>query len=219
MATLLRERIFSGDLQPAMWLRETGLAAELGISRNTLREALRLLDAEGLIEQQLYRGAIVRTMTVEDVRDIYRVRRALEVRAVEESVAAPASAFDALREVSSAADAAAARQAWKEVGTAGMRFHQGIVALLGSPKIDNFFRVTLAQLRLAFPSAGDEAGFQMPWMPRSRDLCHLICSGQRAQAITALQLYLAESERVVIDLVRAGEVERRARWKTARGSQ
>src|SRR5215469_2467515 len=76
-AATLRERIFIGDLPPATPLRETSIAAELGISRNTLREALRQLAAEGLIEQQLYKGAVVRTMTVEDVRDVYRVRRAL----------------------------------------------------------------------------------------------------------------------------------------------
>lgn len=210
-AAALRERILSGDLPPAMRLREASLAAELGVSRNTLREALRLLDAEGLIEQQLYRGAVVRTMTVEDVRDIYRVRRALEVRAVQESVAAPESAFEALRQVSSTADAAAMREAWQEVGTAGMRFHQGIVALLGSPKIDDFFRVVLAQLRLAFFSASDQGRFQMPWIPRTRELCHLICAGQRAQAVTSLELYLAESERVVVDLVRSGKVEPSAR--------
>ena len=55
-----------------------------------------------------------------------------------------------------------------KVGTASLRFHQALVALLGSHRIDAFFRVTIAQLRLAFAVMTDEAEFQAPWVARDR---------------------------------------------------
>jgi DNA-binding GntR family transcriptional regulator len=58
--------------------------AELGVSRNTLREAMRLLAADGLVEVARYRGAVVKTTTAK-VRDIYLVRCTLHLRAVEDS--------------------------------------------------------------------------------------------------------------------------------------
>jgi DNA-binding GntR family transcriptional regulator len=204
-ATALRNRIVSGDLTPGTPLREASLATELDVSRNTLREALRRLAAEGLIEQQLYKGAVVRTLSIDEVRDIYTVRRALQLRAIEESAIAPRAAFDTLETALAACEAAAARRDWQGVGTLGLRFQQAIVALLGSRKLDEFFGVVVAQLRLAFSETGDEARFEERWLERTRKICDLICSGDRAQAVLAFGQYLADSEREVLDLVRRNQ--------------
>jgi DNA-binding GntR family transcriptional regulator len=211
VATVLRNRIVAGDLTPGTPLREASLATELDVSRNTLREALRRLAAEGLIEQQLYKGAVVRTLSIDEVRDIYTVRRALQLRAIEESAVAPRAAFDALEATLAACEAAAARRDWQGVGTLGLRFHQAIVALLGSRKLDEFFGVVVAQLRLAFSETGDEARFEERWLERTREICDLICSGDRARAVLAFGQYLADSEREVLDLVRRNQHAPRAR--------
>src|SRR5262245_65727869 len=75
VADTLRERITSGDLPSGTALREESTAANLKVSRNTLREGIRLLVAEGLLVQKLHKGATVRTITIEEVQDIYVVRR------------------------------------------------------------------------------------------------------------------------------------------------
>src|SRR5690242_2408542 len=75
VADTLRERIASGDLTPGTALREELTAANLRVSRNTLREGIRLLVAEGLLVQKLHKGATVRALTIEEVQDIYIVRR------------------------------------------------------------------------------------------------------------------------------------------------
>lgn len=80
---------------------------------------------------------------------------------------------------------------------------QAVVALLGSPRLDAFFRITGAQLRLAFAVMGDDAAFQAPWVTRDRKICDLIRGGRRQEAKGALRLYLDESERLVLDAVRA----------------
>ena len=63
---ILRERIRSGELPPGTRLRQEKLAEDLGISRTPLREALRLLAADGLVELQLNRGAVVSTLSHAD---------------------------------------------------------------------------------------------------------------------------------------------------------
>jgi len=79
----LRERIVEGSLPPGMRLNEKALCAELGVSRTPLREALRMLAAEGLIELSPHRGAAVAPLTVETVRDVFAVMGALEALAGE----------------------------------------------------------------------------------------------------------------------------------------
>ena len=89
VAALLRERIVRGELQPGTPLREVPLAASIGISRNTMREAIRGLVHEGLVRHNVHRGVTVTKLTENDVADIYRVRRLLECAAVEKSTPQP----------------------------------------------------------------------------------------------------------------------------------
>jgi|tagenome__1003787_1003787.scaffolds.fasta_scaffold20910449_1 DNA-binding GntR family transcriptional regulator len=222
VATVVRDRIVTGALPPGTPLRETALATELGVSRNTLREGLRLLVAQGLVAQQLYRGAVVETLTTQRVREIYTARRAVELHAVDESGRAPDDGFAAMLGAVAAADRALARQQWGDVGTASLRFHQAVVALLGSEVLDEFFAQIVAQLRLAFGAATDEAGFQAPWIERDRGIAQLLVEGRRAEAREAMRDYLDASEQAVLDLVRAAEqtpISRRPRPRSLREGQ
>jgi DNA-binding GntR family transcriptional regulator len=77
-ARLIREGIVGGRLRPGQRLKEEHLAAELGLSRTPVREALVLLSAEGLLDMQPNRGATVRHYTPEEIRDVYGLRAVLE---------------------------------------------------------------------------------------------------------------------------------------------
>jgi DNA-binding GntR family transcriptional regulator len=77
----LKKRIIEVDLQPGERLVERDLADELKVSRIPLREALRLLAAEGLVVLVPHRGALVSPFTPADVRDLFDVRESLEVLA------------------------------------------------------------------------------------------------------------------------------------------
>lgn len=124
----LREGIVTGSLAPGTPLREVTLAAELGVSRNTLREALRLLATEGLVSQRLHKGAVVNTMSTDRIRDIYLVRRTIELRAVEECGSATPAALAAIEGAVRATERAERAGDWREVGTSSLRFHCAIVA-------------------------------------------------------------------------------------------
>jgi DNA-binding GntR family transcriptional regulator len=202
VAASLRDEILSGALPPGTPLRETALAAEFAVSRNTFREGLRLLGAEGLIEAQLYKGAVVADMSEARIRDIYLVRRTLELRAIEESGAASTAALDALENAVRLTERAAAEADWRLVGTASLRFHGALVATLGSPMLDTFFHGVTAQQRLAFAAASDEAEFQEPWTPRDREISDLVRAGFRAAAGAAMRRYLDDSEQMLVRLTR-----------------
>ncbi len=78
MADRLREKIFARELEPGSWIDELKLAAEWGISRTPLREALKVLAVEGLVTMKVRRGAYVTEMSRDDVSQVYRLLALLE---------------------------------------------------------------------------------------------------------------------------------------------
>lgn len=75
---LLREAITSGRLAPGERLRTQALAEELGVSRLPVREALHTLRAEGLVEFESHRGAVVASLSAEEIQEVYLLRTLLE---------------------------------------------------------------------------------------------------------------------------------------------
>ena len=78
VAELLRQRIFRRELEPGSWIDELKLAEEYGISRTPLREALKVLAAEGLVTMKVRRGAYVTEVNDKDLRDVYHLLSLLE---------------------------------------------------------------------------------------------------------------------------------------------
>jgi DNA-binding GntR family transcriptional regulator len=78
VAELLRQRIFSRELEPGSWIDELKLAEEYGISRTPLREALKVLAAEGLVTMKVRRGAYVTEVSDKDLADVYHLLALLE---------------------------------------------------------------------------------------------------------------------------------------------
>ncbi|RQO58750.1 GntR family transcriptional regulator [Paucibacter sp. KBW04] len=78
VAERLRAQIFNRDLEPGSWIDELKICQELGISRTPLREALKVLAAEGLVTMKVRRGAYVTEMSEQDVREAYQLLALLE---------------------------------------------------------------------------------------------------------------------------------------------
>lgn len=83
VAERLRQRIFSRELAPGDWIDEMKIADELGISRTPLREALKVLAAEGLVTMKVRRGAYVTEVSEKDLRDVYHLLALLEADAAD----------------------------------------------------------------------------------------------------------------------------------------
>jgi len=86
VANALRELIMNGDLKPGDAVVESVLARQLAVGQPTVREALKSLEVEGLIERQLNRGCTVMKLTRDDLMQIYALRQAWEPMAVEQAM-------------------------------------------------------------------------------------------------------------------------------------
>jgi DNA-binding GntR family transcriptional regulator len=142
----LSEMILSGRMPPGTHLKESAIATSLGISRNTVREAVRILEQGSLVVRpEMHRGASVVEPSDEELADIYQARLSLEVAAAgvinsPESVAAVREAFDALVEASEL------RQL-EIIVERDLGFHAAIVSQFNSKRLDVFYDQLARQLR------------------------------------------------------------------------
>ncbi|MFJ2740922.1 GntR family transcriptional regulator [Streptomyces sp. NPDC087440] len=192
VADVLRTRIAEGYFPPGERLSEDSIGKALGVSRNTLREAFRLLTHERLLVHELNRGVFVRVLAVQDVEDIYRTRRLVEC-AVVRGLGEPPYTTDALDAAVTEGERAAAIGDWKRVSTANIHFHRELVALAGSPRTDELMRSVLAELRLAFHVVSDPHGLHQPYLVRNRMIVGALDLGDSARAEELLARYLDDS--------------------------
>ncbi len=207
-ADILRRSITEGALPPGAQLSEVELTEVLQVSRNTLREAFRLLTHEGLLVYKLHRGVFVPELGERDVVDLYRLRRALEVDVVrglsDRDPELPASRLERLSVDVEAARAAALADRWPDVGTANMRFHQHLVGLADSARLDAITGRLLAELRLVFHVIATPRELHEPYVERNRLLLELLESRSYGQAAAELHRYLVDSEHSLLEAFRAG---------------
>jgi DNA-binding GntR family transcriptional regulator len=192
VAGVLREQIVDGQLAPGVRLTEAVVAELLGVSRNTVREALAMLVSERLCERKANRGVFVVVPTLDKVRDLYAYRMLTESAAIVWGAGHSPEALEVLRAAVADARAAAAGQDWFAVSTANQRFHRGLAALSGSTAFARYFAVAVAEMRLAFASAGDPE-WQRVYVERNAEVLALLEDGRRDEAASALRAYLAEA--------------------------
>ena len=147
----LRDAITEGSIPPGAHLREISLARALATSRGTVREAIRQLVQEGLVESVLHRGSFVRAMSDSDWRDVYVAREAIEVgvatRLLENEDELDLGPLDdAMQELRRAA--AGQARPTEEVIAADLRFHRELVRLAGSPRLDRAFETLAVETRM-----------------------------------------------------------------------
>lgn len=148
-ADAVRAMILAGELQPGERVVENQLTRQLGVSRPPLREALRVLEQEGLLVQQPRRGVIVTPITLHDVYEIYTLRDHLERMAVVTGMPVrEPERLDrcraALRDLEAAADAGDAAA----VTERAFAFHLAIVGLAGHRRLEEAYRSLSLQMRL-----------------------------------------------------------------------
>ncbi|MEW1829871.1 MULTISPECIES: GntR family transcriptional regulator [unclassified Streptomyces] len=201
VSDILRSRIAEGYFPPGTRLSEDSIGGALGVSRNTLREAFRLLTHERLLVHELNRGVFVRVLSVEDVEDIYRTRRLVEC-AVVRGLGEPPYALEQLAGAVTEGQLASVEDDWKGVGTANIHFHRELVTLAGTARTDELMRSVFAELRLAFHLVDDPRALHEPYLQRNRLILQALQAGDRAEAEKLLAVYLDDSLERVVDAYR-----------------
>ncbi|HYP55848.1 MAG TPA: GntR family transcriptional regulator [Solirubrobacterales bacterium] len=146
--------ILRGEVVPGTPLRESQLQEWIGVSRNTIREALRLLERDGLVTYNAYRGVTVTELSREDVVDLFRARLAIELSAVEPASALGEEELGQLEAAAEERERAIAAGDLHAAFEADMSFHATLVAALASDALSEFFLGLLRKLRLGFYLGG-----------------------------------------------------------------
>jgi DNA-binding GntR family transcriptional regulator len=193
-AGAIREQVAGGLLPSGTRLPEEVMAQALGISRNTLREALSQLVGERILVRVPHRGVLVVTPTAHDVRDIYAARRVIEPGCLRASAGAGAGTYAALEVAVRDAREAVARGAGDDVATANQHFHRGVVALAGSRRLDDEMALLLAEMRLVFHRAGPAQDFHTGYVERNAEIAVRLVAGDADGAAAALEGYLCDAE-------------------------
>ena len=202
VADALRGLMMRGELQPGTRLREVPLATSLGVSRNTVREAIRVLVHERLVTHTLHRGAVVARPTEEDVVDIFRVRRTLELAAVHASDQANAEQVAGLAEAVDEIARAVESKDLQAIAESDLMFHRRLVGLLQSRHLDVFYQNVQAELRLGVSLVDREYRDPGALVAEHQEIYDTVASGDRAAATAVLAAHLDDAERRLLRIVR-----------------
>ena len=147
-ADRIREQILGGGFGQGEHLVEAKIADQLNISRGPVREAFKLLRAEGLLTEEPRRGTFVVSLTAQDVREIYGLRAALEGRAARLIARAQdPAALARLRRLADGIDREVAAGDAAAASRADLAFHEGLCELCGNARIHEVFMRYVPTLR------------------------------------------------------------------------
>jgi len=196
VVTELRRRIIDGVYGPGHRLTEERLAEDFGVSRNPVREAIRVLEAEGMLIAQPRRSAVVATMTVQDVEELFDVRLSLEVlaaRLAAERVGADGAArLDRLL-----ADARGTRRG---VDLAGLntRFHATVTALAGNALLSGIMESLHGRLQWIYRQSVQERA-PHSWAEHET-IAAAIRAGDADAAASAARTHVLAARRTALEL-------------------
>lgn len=192
IADWVRHRIRIGRFVPGQRLVEIDLIRQTGASRSKVREALKSLEGEGLVVIEEYRGASVRHSTIDEVRQIYRARMALEgIAAHDFTVNADPECLARLKALQDQLDASVRDRAPDLFGRLNNEWHRLIIEGSGNKVIaDHLQRLNVPIHRLLFQSFYDEARLQTANRDHQQMLA-LILAGDAEGAERAMRTHVA----------------------------
>src|SRR5690348_16934600 len=148
VASVLRQRILNGEFRPGVALQEVPLASSLGVSRNTMREALKVLSLEGLLKRSIHRGVSVAELSLNDLQEIYQLRRMFELSSVAAGKTPSPKLIDELRALVDDFEAAARARDWPRAVGIDLQFHTRLLRFHNNRRLELFYQKVLSELRM-----------------------------------------------------------------------
>lgn len=205
VATRLRQRIVEGQIAPGAKLNERELSEQLQVSRTPLREAIKMLAAEGLVELLPNRGAVAASLSEQDVADTFEVIAGLEGQSGE--LAAQRISDAELAEIRALHYEMLAAFTRRDLSTyyrLNAQIHTSINAAARNPVLTQTWRNVNARLQaLRFRSNFDEAKWQRAVKEHER-MVELLAAHDGAALRALLVQHLDNKRDVVLELMRAG---------------
>jgi DNA-binding GntR family transcriptional regulator len=202
VAEELRRSLFEGELGPGTPLREMALAAALGVSRSTVREALGMLVAEGLADRVPNRGTQVRRLDPEQVRDVCQARVVIETAGVRRWNEAPEPLRDEVRRALQAfSDLTDTDYSAAEFTAAHLDIHRALSALTGSARLVAVTESLHAEVRLALAHVDRARNNAVEQVHSHADLLSLLEKSDLDAAADELAEHLGGAETSMLEAI------------------
>ena len=199
----LREAILKGELKPGERLMELQLAAKLGVSRTPIREAIRMLEQEGLAVTIPRKGAEVAKMTEKDMEDVLQIREALDELAAK--IACEQISEEQLEELVATMhefEESTKTDNVKKIAEADVKFHDIIYQSTGNPKLVNMvnnLREQMYRYRVEYLKR-EEAHPQL--IAEHAEIIEYISKGEKKAATDVMCKHIDNQVTTVIDVIR-----------------
>ncbi len=199
VATVLRDAILDGTLLPGDSLVETTIADDLDISRAPVREAIRMLSEEGLVESVPYKGSRVRRLTSRDVQEVYAIRGLLERFALELAFTRGRVDTTALQAACEEMDAAATQGDARLLNDADERLHRSLIELADHDLLLSLWNQIEMRARQIMALRNDQMGDPATVAANHRAIVAAIAKGDAKCAMGLLDEHVASGARLVLD--------------------
>jgi len=194
VASILRQKILEGELRPGMALQEVPLASSLGVSRNTMREAMRILSIEGLLKKSLHRGVAVAQLALKDVQEIYHLRRMLEIPAVLAAKKEDRAILNELRTAVEQYERAVGARDWIKAVTVDLQFHSLLIRFQRNTRLESFYQQVIGELRMGMVLVDRRHDDPGGLIPVHRKIYQLLAAGKLKACAEVLTRHLDDSE-------------------------
>jgi len=215
VASILRQRILDGELAPGTPLQEVPVAASLGVSRNTVREATRILTLEGLLKRSAHRGVKVAQLSLKDIEEIYQLRYLLEIPSVLAAKPEEADIFADLREALEGYAKATQEVDWVRAVRYDLHFHSLLIRFQRNRRLESFYQKLIGELRMGMVLVDrlhDDPG---RLVPSHRRIYELLSAGQLQECADMLLQHLRDSESRLTHIMNEQATRRRAKSASA----
>lgn len=199
VAEILREKIFSHELEPGSWIDESSLTEQLGISRTPLREAIKVLSAEGLITMKLRRGAYVTEVTSQDLHHIFQVLALLESQAAKDvALKANDHQLEILDAIHTKLEKSAADRDMERFFDINQEFHDKLIEISGNEWMRRVIQDLRKVLKLKRKTSLSKQGRLEQSLLEHRQILTALITRNPNQAETLMKNHLKQGEEAAI---------------------
>lgn len=177
IAETLRRAIFKGAFLPGDQLKEVALSRSLGVSRGSVREALRILSTEKLVVHLPNKGASVRKLSLDEIDDIFLTRHILEMKACDCIPTASRDQLQALEASTVAYEAVANQDDPVIIANAHINYHKALVALTGSLKLAELEESLMQTLQLIIACIENDRDDTQNEVANHRHMTEMVLAG------------------------------------------
>ena len=197
---VIRGAILNGEMKPGQALTESKLASELGTSRAPVREALRILNIEGLVDTVPYHGTTVRSLSKEDIDELYSMRSTLETFAVKQIIAqANPEHIQKLRGLYSGMDKAGQAKDIKLVNDIDRVFHDELISMSNHSLLESMWQMVAMRIRQVM-ALTNRRNSDLTQIARNHiPIIDAIEAGDAETAIALLEQHIASAGDLIVE--------------------